>query len=198
MSSKVSLHPRGYRKEWLPSKKSIAPVWNSSYVDSNTGHVFGELLHNLKVRPCTNSYTLSNKPLAVIGGKAATYATCISHIPRTLFSRVFLMIGTTTSWTCARISGKELTDETICRTVSIHLTWFLSITHRAEGLCDTRRHVGLIILTISTCRCFQAIAPGCALFICDHLTQQAAVWPALSVVRNRHSSRGGWHTQDVL
>jgi hypothetical protein len=100
MNSKVSLHPHGHKidkKEWLPSKESIATVQNRSYVNSNMGHIFGEMLCNLKVRLCTNSHTLSNKSLMVISGKAVTYATHISHVPRTLFSRAFPMIRMMTS-----------------------------------------------------------------------------------------------------
>ena len=97
MNLKVSLHPRGHKREWLPSKKSIASVRNSSYVNSNTGHIFGEMLRDLKVRLSTNSYTLSNKSLTVVSGKAVIHATYISHVPRTLFSRVFLMVGMMTS-----------------------------------------------------------------------------------------------------
>jgi hypothetical protein len=169
MNSKVSLHPRRHKidkKEWLPSKESIATVRNRLYVNSNTGYIFGKMLRDLKVRLCTNSHTLSNKSLTVVGGKAVTHATRISHVPRTLFSRAFPMIRMMTSWTCARISGEESIDETICRIVGICLTGFLSITHHAEGLCDTHPHVGLVIVTISIHQRFQVIALGCtSLFV---------------------------------
>ena len=50
----------------MPSKKSIASVRNSSYVSSNTRHMFGEILRDLKVRLSTSSYTLSNKSSIIV------------------------------------------------------------------------------------------------------------------------------------
>lgn len=44
-----------------PSKKSTASDLKSPYVNSNTGHMFGEMEASLNVRLSTNSYMLSNK-----------------------------------------------------------------------------------------------------------------------------------------
>jgi hypothetical protein len=106
----------------LPSKKSIASVRNSSYVNSNTRHIFGEMLRDLKVRLSTSSYTLSNRSLGVTSEHIALHVSCSDYVPRTFFSRVSWMIGMMTSCTWARISGEESMDVTICRIVSIHVT----------------------------------------------------------------------------
>lgn len=81
--------------------------------------MFGEMLRDLNVRLSTNSYILSNKSLRDVNGKAAVHVSGSSHVPRTLFSRVFRMIGMMTSCTCARISGEESIDDTICRIVKM-------------------------------------------------------------------------------
>lgn len=97
MGSNVNNHRTcGHRRERSPSKKSIASVRNSSYVNSNTGHMFGEMLRVLKVRLSTNSYTLSNRSFE---SRQWECSGRFGHVPRTLFSRVFLMIGIMTSWT---------------------------------------------------------------------------------------------------
>lgn len=45
----------------LPSKKSMASDLKSPYVNSNTGHMFGEMDASLNVKLSTNSNMLSNK-----------------------------------------------------------------------------------------------------------------------------------------
>lgn len=77
-----------------------------------------EMLRDLNVRLSTSSYMLSNKSLNIVNGQPAAH---VIHVPRTLFSRVCLMIGMMTSCTCARISGEESMDDTICRIFSKHV-----------------------------------------------------------------------------
>jgi hypothetical protein len=156
--------------------------------------MFGEMLRDLKVRLSTNSYILSNKSTKGVNKKVAAHASGSSHVPRTLFSSVFRMIGMIISCTCARISGEESIDETICGIVNALVTDFLPITHRAEGLCDAHRGVRLVIF-VSIHQSFQVITLRYALFARNRLPQQAVVRFALSLVRNGHSSRRKWYTR---